>query len=198
MPFLAQIGVEVMMRFYGISEDEAAERYKSTTGLPYEHQIKLNFPDHENNDEAIEVFEKMKIDRIFEQELFPESEVALKALHQKGFILFVSSSTFQSIIIEYFNRLNMSSYFTEILGYRPGFEKGPHHFKHVCESHEISLDEVVFIGDSIKDYERSKGYTQFVALEGMFTKADFEAAGHQGHVIENLVKLNAILDLIRE
>ena len=54
MPFLAEIGVEVMMRYYGITKDEAAERYKSTTGLPFEHQIKLNFPDQKVNNEAIE------------------------------------------------------------------------------------------------------------------------------------------------
>ncbi len=198
MPFLAQIGVEVMMRFYGVSKEEAVDRYKSTTGLPYEHQIKLNFPDHDANEEAIEVFEKMKIDRIFEQEIFPESEGTLNLLKQKGFTLFVSSSTFQSTITEYFLRLNMDEYFTEILGYRPGFEKGAHHFNHVLEKHGIPLHEVVFIGDSIKDYERSKDFTQFVALEGMFTRSDFEEAGHLDHIIANLAELEPILELIPE
>jgi phosphoglycolate phosphatase len=198
MPFLAQIGVEVMMRFYGVSEEDAAERYKSTTGLPYEHQIKLNFPDHDMNEKAIEVFEKMKIGRIFEQELFPESEDALNLLKRKGFNLFVSSSTFQSTITEYFNRLNMGEYFTEILGYRPGFEKGAHHFNHVRTHHGIPLHEVVFIGDSIRDYERSRGFTQFVALEGMFTRGDFAEAGHAGHVIPDLAELEPILELIPE
>jgi len=196
MPFLAKIGVEVMMRFYGISEEEAAERYKSTTGLPYEHQIKLNFPDHESNDEAIEVFEKMKIEQIFEQELFTESEETLRRLKRKGFMLFVSSSTFQTTITEYFNRLGMLGYFTEILGYRPGFEKGAHHFNHIHDCYEIPLQDVVFIGDSLKDFERSKNQTQFVALEGMFARRDFEEAGHSGYVIGNLVELDAILEPI--
>jgi phosphoglycolate phosphatase-like HAD superfamily hydrolase len=198
MPFLAKIGVEVMMRFYDISEKEAAERYKSTTGLPYEHQIKLNFPDHESNDKAIEVFEKMKIERIFEQHLFPESEDILRKLKHKGFMLFVSSSTFQTTITEYFRRLGMLGYFTEILGYRPGFEKGAHHFNHIHNHYEIPLHEVVFIGDSLKDFERSKNHTQFVALEGMFTKRDFEEAGHSGFIIGNLKELESILQLVSE
>ncbi|MHA2068091.1 MAG: HAD family hydrolase [Candidatus Thorarchaeota archaeon] len=196
MPFLSQIGVEVMMRFYDIPEDEASERYKSTTGLPYEHQIKINFPDHEMNDEAIRIFEEMKIDRIFEQRLFPESEYVLKNLQKRGFKLFVSSSTFQSTITEFFDRLNLLGYFKEILGYRPGFEKGAHHFNHVHEHHDISLAEVVFIGDSIKDFERSDGHTQFVALEGMFSKSNFREAGHTGHVIVNLSSLEDILESI--
>ncbi|MFW9913493.1 MAG: HAD family hydrolase [Candidatus Thorarchaeota archaeon] len=195
MPFLAEIGVEVMMRYYGISKDEAAERYKSTTGLPYEHQIKLNFPDNKANNEAIEVFEKMKIDRIFEQDLFPESSDILRALKHEGFMLFVSSSTFQSTITEYFKRLGMLEFFTEILGYRPGFEKGINHFNYVRDNYSISLDEAVFIGDSLKDYERSRNHIQFVALEGMFTKSDFVQAGHDGHIISNLMELEQILEL---
>lgn len=198
MPFLAKIGVEVMMRFYGVSEEDAADRYKSTTGLPYEHQIKLNFPDHKANEEAIEVFEKMKIDRIFEQELFPDSEDTLNLLKQKGFTLFVSSSTFQSTITKYFNRLNMLEFFTEILGYRPGFEKGAHHFNHVRDKYDISLHEVAFVGDSLKDFERSINHTQFIALEGLFSRSDFADAGHEGYVIPNLSELAGILELIQD
>jgi phosphoglycolate phosphatase len=196
MPFLAEIGVEVMMKFYGVSHKEAAERYKSTTGLPYEHQIKLNFPDHDANEKAIELFEKLKIDRIYEQALFSESEEVVTQLKENGFNLFVSSSTFQSTITEYFNRLGMLELFTEILGYRPGFEKGAHHFNHVRDNHSMSLNDVVFIGDSLKDYERSKDYTQFVAFEGMFKREDFIQAGHEGRVISNLLELIGILELI--
>ena len=198
MPFLAEIGVEVMMKFYGVSRKEASERYKSTTGLPYEHQIKLNFPDHKANEEAIGIFEKLKISRIYEQALFPEAKDVVTQLKLKGFNLFVSSSTFQSTITEYFNRLGMIELFTEILGYRPGFEKGAHHFNHVRDNYNIPLSEVVFIGDSLKDYERSKDHTQFVALEGMFNKDDFIRAGHEGHIISNLLELKEILELISD
>ncbi|MHA2230190.1 MAG: HAD hydrolase-like protein, partial [Candidatus Thorarchaeota archaeon] len=96
MPFLEKIGVQVMMKFYSVNKEEAIERYQSTTGLPYEHQIKLNFPDNPKNETAIEEFEGFKIERIFEQELFSDSEDTIKRLHKLGFKLFVSSSTFQS------------------------------------------------------------------------------------------------------
>ena len=90
----------------------------------------------------------------------------------------------------------MLEYFTEILGYRPGFEKGVHHFNHVRDYHGISLNEVAFIGDSLKDFERSKDHTQFIALEGMFSKSDFVDAGHKGYVIAKLSDLEQILELI--
>ncbi|MFX0107809.1 MAG: HAD family hydrolase [Candidatus Hodarchaeota archaeon] len=193
MPFLADIGVQVMTKYYPVSNEEAAELYKSTTGLPYEHQIKINFPGKSQNDEAIDEFEKLKIERIFEQQLFPEVPNVLDRLSKMNLIIFVSSSTFQSTITEYFKRKKLLHYFADILGYRPGFEKGADHFNYVKQQHGIDLSEVVFIGDSLKDYERSRGFCTFIGLEGMFQKSDFRNHGHNGLVAENL---NDIPDLI--
>ncbi len=186
MPFLESIGVLVMMGFYGVSKDEAASRYKMTTGLPYEHQIKLNFPKHEQNEAAIEEFERLKIERIYDQELFPDAQDVLSEVRRRGFSVFVSSSTFEPTITEYFRRLGLLDSFEAILGYRPGFEKGADHFKHVAKEYGIALEDIVFVGDSIKDYERSKNFCRFIAVEGMFTKADFREAGHDGHVVSCL------------
>jgi beta-phosphoglucomutase-like phosphatase (HAD superfamily) len=35
MPFLQKIGVDIMMTHFGVSKENATERYVSTTGLPY-------------------------------------------------------------------------------------------------------------------------------------------------------------------
>ena len=43
MPFLESIGVEMMMKYFGVSKEDATKRYRSTTGLPYEQQVKMNF-----------------------------------------------------------------------------------------------------------------------------------------------------------
>lgn len=196
MPFLEAIGVQVMMKYYGVSKDDAATRYKSTTGLPYEHQIKLNFPGHSQNEEAIDEFERMKIERIYNQEMSNGAEDMLSELRSTGFSMFVSSSTFEPTITEYFRRAGLLDFFVEILGYRPGFEKGGHHFKHVEKKHHLSLDDVIFVGDSIKDYERAEGYCRFVALEGMFKEPDFRKAGHNGHVIQSLSEMPSIVRLL--
>ncbi len=193
MPFLERIGVQVMMEHYPVSLEEATNQYRSTTGLPYEQQIKLNFPNDERNEAAISEFEKLKIDCIFDQELFPDTESTLKRIKGMGIDVFVSSSTFQSTIEEYFRTKGLAGVFVEILGYRPGFEKGAHHFNHVKTKYGIPLDEVVFVGDSLKDYERSRGYCKFIAMERMFTRQDFRKAGHAGPVVKQLSQVPPLL-----
>lgn len=194
MPFLQTIGVEIMTKHFGVSEEDATERYVSTTGLPYEHQIKMNFPDDLRNEAAIEEFEQLKIDRIYEQELFPDAESTVRELLEKGFPVFVSSSTFQPTIEEYFKRKGILDLFKEIVGYRPGFEKGADHFKHISSAHNIPIADMVFVGDSLKDYERSKGYCEFIAVLRMFDIQSFSKAGHRGQAISYLAKLPEIID----
>ncbi|MGY5863444.1 MAG: HAD hydrolase-like protein [Candidatus Thorarchaeota archaeon] len=193
MPFLEQIGVQMMMKYYQVDKDDATYKYRSTTGLPYEHQIKMNFPDHPNNDEAIEVFENLKIERIFEQELFPETITTVSELSKMGFNVFVSSSTFQPTIEEYFRRKGILDLFTSIVGYRPGFEKGADHFNHINKEFNVPFDEMVFVGDSLKDYERAQNFCSFIGIRGMFTEERFREVGHNGHLIS---VLSEIIDIV--
>ncbi|NHJ13859.1 MAG: HAD family hydrolase [Candidatus Thorarchaeota archaeon] len=198
MPFLEMIGVQVMMKYYGVSFGDATQRYRSTTGLPYEHQIKINFPDNPDNDTAIAEFEKLKIERIFEQKLFEDAVPTLDSIAAMGVSIFVSSSTFQPTITEYFRRREMLHYFTEILGYRPGFEKGVHHFNHVKNRYNVDESELVFVGDSLKDQERAEGHAQFIALLGMFSEEDFRMNGHNGPVVKNLSDIAVLLEPVGE
>ena len=194
MPFLQKIGVEIMMKHFGASKEDATERYVSTTGLPYEHQIKLNFPDDSRNEAAIEEFEQLKIERIYEQELFPDAERTVRELLSMGFPVFVSSSTFQPTIEEYFRRKGIIDLFKEIVGYRPGFEKGADHFKHISSTHNIPIADMVFVGHSLKDYERCKGFCDFIAVLRMFDIQSFGKAGHKGQAISYLAELPEIID----
>ncbi len=189
MPFLESIGVEMMMAYFGVSKEDATTRYRSTTGLPYEQQVKMNFPDHPKNEDAIGTFEKLKIERIFEQQLFEDMEDTVRELKQMGIDVFVSSSTFQTTIEEYFRRLGILSLFKGILGYRPGFEKGADHFNHIHSEYNIQFDEMLFVGDSLKDYERSQGFCKFIGISGMFSVEDFNSKGHSGLVVEKLSEI---------
>jgi len=194
MPFLQNIGVDIMMKHFGVSKEDATERYVSTTGLPYEHQIKMNFLDDPRNEAAIEEFEKLKIDRIFEQELFLDSERTIRKLSKMGFDIFVSSSTFQPTIEEYFSRKGILDLFKAIVGYRPGFEKGADHFNHIHTGYEIPFDDMIFVGDSLKDFERSKGFCDFIGVLGLFDSQSFQKAGHEGHTISKLSEIPDIID----
>ncbi|MFW9843489.1 MAG: HAD hydrolase-like protein [Candidatus Thorarchaeota archaeon] len=82
MPFLEKIGVEIMMKYFGVPKDDATHRYISTTGLPYEQQVKMNFQNHPECENAIEEFEKLKIDRIFDQQLFDDTEDTVRKLNE--------------------------------------------------------------------------------------------------------------------
>ncbi|TFG31286.1 HAD family hydrolase [Candidatus Thorarchaeota archaeon] len=186
MPFLESIGVEMMIKYFGVSKEDATHRYRSTTGLPYEHQVKMNFPGHPNCEKAIEEFEKLKIDTIFDQQLFDDTIDTVKKLNDMGMDVFVSSSTFQTTIEEYFRRLGILNLFRGILGYRPGFEKGADHFNHINIEYEIQFNDMLFVGDSLKDYERSQGFCKFIGILGMFTSDDFQSRGHEGIVIHTL------------
>ncbi len=189
MPFLEQIGVEMMMKYFGVAKKDATHRYRSTTGLPYEQQVKMNFPDHRDSETAIEEFEKLKIDRIFDQQLFDNTEDTVRKLNEMGIDVFVSSSTFQTTIEEYFRRLGILDFFRGILGYRPGFEKGADHFNHINTEYKVQFDDMLFVGDSLKDFERSQGFCKFIGIAGMFTIDDFESKGHAGFVVHNLSEI---------
>lgn len=195
MPFLEKIGVQIMMKHYGVTLEDATRRYRTTTGLPFEHQITLNFPSHVKiNLDATEEFEQLKIERIFDQVLFPDTESTLARIKDLDIDIFVSSSTFQKTIIKYFEILELKHFFKEILGYSPGFEKGEDHFNHIWKNHSIDLSQVVFVGDSLKDYERSKEFCYFIGVRGLFSKEDFEEAGHSGYTVQKLSEIPELLE----
>ncbi|TFH09821.1 MAG: hypothetical protein E4H14_03740 [Candidatus Thorarchaeota archaeon] len=75
--------------------------------------------------------------------------------------------------------------FRGILGYRPGFEKGADHFNYIHEEFNIDFEDMLFVGDSLKDYERSRGFCNFLGLVGMFDEEAFRNSGHVGHLITN-------------
>ena len=185
MPFLESVGVEMMMKYFGVSKEDATQRYRSTTGLPYEQQVKMNFQDHPKCKEAIEEFEQLKIDRIFEQQLFNDTKLTVMKLNEMGFDIFVSSSTFQPTIEEYFRRLGLLHQFRGILGYRPGFEKGADHFNYIHSEYNVQFEDMLFVGDSLKDYERSLGFCHFIGIVGMFSSDDFKLKGHIGYLVHN-------------
>jgi phosphoglycolate phosphatase-like HAD superfamily hydrolase len=195
MPFLESIGVEMMMKYFSVSKEEATKKYRLTTGLPYEQQVKMNFPDHPNCEEAIEEFERLKIDRIFDQKLFGDTERTVRELRQKGFDIFVSSSTFQPTIEEYFRRLGILDLFRGILGYRQGFEKGADHFNHIHSEFRVEFSDMIFVGDSLKDYERAQGFCKFIGIVGMFTREDFTKRGHTGNLVQSISEIPAYVTL---
>ena len=175
MTFLENNAVLLLMEFYNLSKKEATRHYRETTGLPFIQQMEIIFPTKkELNSKTVEQFEEMKIDRIYEQELFPDSLNVLKALKKRGYNLGISSGTIEEIISEYLRRIKLDLV-DDVLGWKPGFEKGKNHFDYVIKKYKIKNSNIVFIGDSLWDAKRAKNnQIDFIGKIGMFYQNDFE------------------------
>lgn len=175
MPWLEENAVRLFHEFYNTDKESARHEYRMTTGLPFSQQVNLIYPDKTENQRVIETFEHEKIARIDEQQLFPETKEVLEVLSKK-YLIAVSSSTTKEIIEDYVEKKGVRDFLNEVVGYKPGFEKGKHHFDYLMEKFSLNPSEVVYVGDSKKDMERAYNshITFFARLGPMFTEKDFQ------------------------
>ncbi|MFX0163240.1 MAG: HAD family hydrolase [Candidatus Hodarchaeota archaeon] len=188
MPKLEEIAVKLMTREYGLTEKEARTKYVYTTGLPFVQQIDTLFPGNPKNKHVVEQFEKEKIEKIFEQPLFPDAKETIRKLKEAGYIVCISSSTFQPTIEKYFKLKNVEA--DLILGYREGFEKGRDHFEYIKQKFGVNSDNLIFVGDSLKDAERAvQNNVKFIAKLGLFKPEEFKKIAPECPIINNLTEL---------
>jgi phosphoglycolate phosphatase-like HAD superfamily hydrolase len=174
MPWLEENAVRLFTKYYNIDKEKARHEYRITTGLPFSQQVEIIFPGQSENKTIIETFEHEKITLIDQQELFPETLGAFESLND-SYLLAISSSTTKEIIEDYAENKGMRSFLDDIVGFKPGFEKGRHHFEYLMEKFSLTKDEIVYVGDSKKDMERAYYFgIRFIARLGpMFTSNDF-------------------------
>ena len=197
MPTLENIAVRLLVENYQLEEEDAREKYRRTTGLPFEQQIGMIFPDNPINHEVISQFEKEKIEGIFNLPLFEDAKDTISTLRSNGFLVAISSSTTQPTIEKYCQIHDL--YVDQILGYREGFEKGKDHFNFLFEKFAIESNEVVYVGDSLKDCERAQGSNiLFIARIGMFNEEQFNQISKSKIAINNLNELILITKKMNE
>lgn len=197
MPFLENNAIFLLTNHYGFSEEEAQKKYRETTGLPFLQQMEIIAP-REDNSQIIDKFEKMKLERIYEQKLFTDSYKVLEELKDLEYLLGISSGTIESIITNYFQKQGLSIV-DDILGWRPGFEKGKDHFDFIKSKYKLSSSNIVFMGDSINDARRAeKENILFIGREGMFRKEDFQKIIQETPVISSLTEVTGILKKMGE
>jgi phosphoglycolate phosphatase-like HAD superfamily hydrolase len=192
MPTLESYAVKLITKYYGLREEDARTNYRNTTGLPFEQQINILFPDRKENKKVIETFEREKIDNIFDLPLFDDAIETINFLREQGYLVAISSSTFQSTIEKYCQLKNLKV--DQILGYRPGFEKGRNHFEFLMKKFDLIPDELVYIGDSLKDCERAQGSDiLFIGRIGMFNEKQFNEISKSKIYIYTLAELKEII-----
>ncbi len=198
MPTLEEIAVKLMTKYYELETEDARKKYQITTGLPFEQQMEIIFPDNPNNKLVISQFEKEKIESIFDLPLFKDAKSTIALLREKGYFVAISSSTTQPIIEKYCKDKELIV--DQIVGYRIGFEKGKDHFDFLKEEFNLSAEELVYVGDSLKDCERAQNNDiVFIGKTGMFSREDFNKISKSKIVISDLEELIKIIpDLNQE
>ena len=192
MPFLENNAIFLLTKYYGLSEEEARKKYRETTGLPFLQQMDIIAPGNDNS-VIIDKFENMKINRIYEQKLFSDTYKVLKELKESRYLLGISSGTIESIIVTYLNKKGFSIV-DDILGWRPGFEKGKDHFNFIKAKYNLSSSNIVFIGDSLNDARRAKAENiAFIGRRGMFKEGDFTEVIQETPVISSLLEVKNVL-----
>lgn len=195
MPFLEKNAVQLLNRYLGMSHEQATHHYRKTTGLPFIQQMEIIAPGSpDGNTEIVEKFEQMKIERIYDQDPFKETQSVLKDLNHRGYKVGISSGTIEEIITEYLDQKGLSNHVNDILGWRPDFEKGRDHFEYVKNRYRLNPNELVFVGDSLNDARRSQSNDIcFIGRRGMFNVKDFEQIIPKVRVIDTLTDLLEIL-----
>ena len=192
MPTLEKIAVKLIVENYKIEIEDARTKYRNTTGLPFEQQIAILFPGNEKNNFVIKEFEKEKISSIFDLPLFEDTLDTIAKLRKNGYLVAISSSTTQPIIEKYCKQRNLDV--DHVCGYRKGFEKGKDHFDFLMEKFNLKPEEVVYVGDSLKDCERAQGSNiLFIGRIGMFSQEQFDKISTSKIIIH---QLHELLDLI--
>jgi len=189
MPFLENNAVTLLSKFCSFSKDEAREKYRATTGLPFVQQMEIIAPQNKLNSYIVKEFEKMKLDLIYEQRPFNDALDVLRSLQEQKYLLGISSGTIETIITTYLKKINFGLV-NDIMGFRPGFEKGKDHFDHILTKYSLQQSQIIFIGDSLHDCQRAKNYgIKFIGREGMFQKEHFESIIPDCVVIQELSQL---------
>lgn len=191
MEAFADIAAKVMPKRHCVDEDTARKLYMETSGIPFFQQLEQIFPNDDANRETAEEFERIKLESYFDKPAFEDAPDVVRHLRSLGIKAVVSSNNFQELVDRLTDKLGIE--FDMVLGYKPGFAKGSDHFSHIEKELGVKRDDMIFVGDSIKDGERAKGFgIEFIAKEGIFPGEEFKNKFPGARVISNLTELKEI------
>ncbi len=191
MEAFADIASEVIPKHYGTSKEEARRLYIKTSGLPFFQQLEQIFPNHPSNTKAAEEYESTKKKDYLDKPAFDDVMDTVEGLRQFGVKTIVSSNNFQELVDTHIEKIGVE--FDMVLGFKDNFAKGEEHFAHIEDALNIQRDEMIFVGDSIKDGERAKhSGVNFIGKEGTFDASDFKREFPGVITISNLSELKDI------
>ena len=177
MPFLSDLAVGLLTEHYEISGAEARRRYLETTGMDFASQIEEIFPGHSSNHAVAAAMELGKRERMLGHPLFDEVIPVLRFFQERGVKRFVCSSTQEALVRQHTKSAGIDDLLDGCFGYRPGFTKS-RQIEYILRHNNLCPEEVIFVGDSLKDYEFVKDSgVQFVAIRRLFEEHEFRGRG---------------------
>lgn len=187
-----QMAAKVIHQYFHVSQDEAMEMYKRTSGVPFLYQLLELFPNHSSLQAASNEFEALKKQMYDTKLFFSDVLPALLILKQKGYHLCVSSNNDHENVQK---KLKQHSHlFSSVLGYKDAFFKGRDHFDWLKNEYQITAEEMLFVGDSLNDAKLAhENKIQFIARVGTFDANDFDDLGFCIHKIRDFTELTTFI-----
>jgi phosphoglycolate phosphatase len=188
MPFLVDLAARLLSTHYGLGDPEARKAYIETTGLPFCRQMELIFPGNSLNAATVKEFEAEKRRHLADFRFFPDAGPAVAEIRKHGIKVGLSSGNVEGIIEPVL--MSRGLVVDLVMGWRPGFEKGPDHFRFAAETFGVPLSEMLFVGDSLKDGLAAKSSgVKFIARAGLVDRAELERLLPGTPVIGSLVEV---------
>lgn len=189
---LTTIAEEVMSRHFDITREEARNMYQLTSGLPFPEQLSTLYPrETHKRKKASHDFDQKKRANYLKEPLFPDTHETLNYLRKKKLKVIISSNSEQDLVEKLVKQLKIPCDLA--LGFKDHFAKGLPHFLYILEHWGRKFQELIFVGDSIKDGERAfESGIDFIAKEGIFTREQFQKRFPGVKVISQLAELKKI------
>jgi phosphoglycolate phosphatase len=190
---LAVWASKLINEHYELSIPIARELFLNTSGIPFCEQMEIIFPRGSKNAIIVNAFESKKEREFIHHKVFSDTQDVFKYLRDKGYIVGISSSNMPRIIKEFLQGQGVEA--DEYLGFESAeFTKGKPHFEYIEKKYNISHEDIVFVGDSIKDGEKAATNSiDFIAKTGINSREKFKTAYGNITIIDTLNELKDIL-----
>ncbi len=167
MPVLEDLALETIAHWYAPAwpAEIVRERYRATSGRPFQQQLELLFPDSPVNFDAAADYDASKRDRLGNTEAFADVWRVLRRLRDMGAWLACCSSTERSLVVHTLRRTQVIGALDVVLGWPP------------TKAEQVSAyagANAVLVGDSLQDgeYARQAG-VRFLGVQHLFSYEQF-------------------------
>lgn len=193
MEAFSDVAGSVISRVYGLPFNKARRLYIETSGLPFVEQIEHICPGDPRNSDATSLFEREKLEGYFEQKIYPDIKPTLSFLKERNIFRAISSNNYQNLVEKFVSNAKLD--FNYVLGFKDKyFCKGTPHFDFLIKRSGLPKEDMLFVGDSLKDAERALDYgIDFIGKTGLFSKEEFSNKFKNIRVIVNISELTKIL-----